>query len=147
MKILVVDACVLISALIKGEHILSKLVGLKELGIRIVVPTYVFEEIEEKRDKILEYSAFSPEHRERILDFFNETLERFDIIRFEWLKEFIEQSEQICSDKDDIPYVALSLAFGKAPVWYFDEELREDCEKVGIKVFSKFEDILREFIV
>jgi len=49
---------------------------------------------------------------------------------------YLEEAKEICSDKNDSPYVALSLSLGKAPIWSNDKELKEDCEEVGIKVLS-----------
>jgi len=51
----------------------------------------------------------------------------------------------ISSDIKDVPYIALSLSLGKAPIWSFDKKLAKDCEKVGIKVFTKLHEIKNFF--
>ena len=49
---------------------------------------------------------------------------------------YLKETKEMCSDKDDSPYVALSLSLGKVPIWSNDKELKEDCKEVGIKIFS-----------
>jgi len=50
--------------------------------------------------------------------------------------KYLEKAKEVCSDKDDSPYVALSLSLGKVPIWSNDKELKEDCKEVGIRVLS-----------
>jgi predicted nucleic acid-binding protein len=131
---LLIDANVLFSVLIKGEFTLELLYLLKKAGYRLVTCTFVIDEIEENKEKILRYSKFSESEIKFILDgLVKEIIELFSKERFE---EFVPEASEICSDKDDVPYVALSLALDKAPVWSNDKELKIDCEKVSIEVFS-----------
>jgi predicted nucleic acid-binding protein len=58
------------------------------------------------------------------------------IIPLNQFKKYLTQAGKICSDKFDIPYVALSLSFKKAPIWSNDKVLKRDCQKFSIKVLS-----------
>ncbi len=132
--LLILDANAVFSALIKGEFTLQLIYLLKRLGYRLVTPKAVLDEIEENKEKRLRHSRFSEPEVDFILDeLINKVVELFPKERFE---EFIPEAEKICSDKDDVPYVVLSLALDKAPIWSNDEELKGDCKKVSIKVFS-----------
>lgn len=132
--LLILDANAVFSALIKGEFTLQLIYLLKRSGYGLATCTAVLDEIGENKEKILRYSKFSESEVDFILDvLIKEVIELFPKERFE---EFIPMAEEICSDKDDMPYVALSLSLNKAPIWSNDEELREDCKKVSIKVLS-----------
>jgi len=132
-KVFVIDANVLISALIKGEFTLQLIYFLKNSGYKLVSPEAVLEEIKENKEKILKCSGFSWEEIEFILKVLGLAIEFVPKEKFE---EYLKKAKKICSDKDDSPYVALSLTFAKAPIWSNDKELKEDCKKEGIKVLS-----------
>jgi len=132
--LLILDANIVFSALIKGEFTLQLIYLLRRSGYKLVTPKAVLEEIEENKGKILRYSRFSEPEVDFILDeLIKKIIELFKLERFE---EFIPEAKEICSDKDDVPYVALSLSLNKTPIWSNDKELKEDCSKAGIKVFS-----------
>ena len=132
-RILVIDANVLFSALIKGEFTLQLLYSLKNSGYKLVAPKAVLEEIKENKEKILKYSEFSWEEIEFILKVLSLAIEFIPKEKFEG---YLEEAKEICSDKDDSPYVALSLSLGKAPIWSNDMKLKEDCKEVRIRVLS-----------
>jgi len=136
-KVLVIDANVLFSALIKGEFTLQLIYLLKSAGYKLVSPKAVLDEIEENKEKILKYSEFSSEEIDFILELLGEVIE---FIPKERLERYFEEAKKICSDKDDVPYLALALSLGKVFIWSNDKDLKEDCEKVGIIVLST-EDI------
>ena len=136
-KVLVIDANVLFSALIKGEFTLQLIYLLKSAGYKLVSPKAVLDEIEENKEKILKYSEFSSEEIDFILELLGEVIE---FIPKERLERYFEEAKKICSDKDDVPYLALALSLGKVFLWSNDKDLKEDCEKVGIIVLST-EDI------
>ena len=128
-----IDANVLISALIKGEFTLQLIYFLKNSGYKLVSPEAVLEEIKENKEKILKCSGFSWEEIEFILKVLGLAIE---FIPKEKFKEYLKKAKKICSDKDDSPYVALSLSLGKAPIWSNDRKLKEDCKEVRIRVLS-----------
>jgi len=134
-KVLVIDANVLFSALIKGEFTLQLIYLLKSAGYKLVSPKAVLDEIEENKEKILKYSEFSSEEIDFILELLGEVIEFIPKERLDF-----EEAKKICSDKDDVPYLALALSLGKVFLWSNDKDLKEDCEKVGIIVLST-EDI------
>jgi len=59
-----------------------------------------------------------------------------EFIQKEKFEGYLEKAKEMCSDKDDSPYVALSLSLGKVLIWSNDKELKRDCKEVGIRVFS-----------
>ena len=132
-KILVMDANVLVSALIKGEFTLQLIYSLKNSGYKLVAPKAVLDEIKDNKDKILKYSEFSWEEIEFILKVLGLAIE---FVPKEEFGKYLEKAKEICSDKDDSPYFALSLSLGKVPIWSNDKELKEDCKEAGIKVLS-----------
>ena len=132
--LLILDANIVFSALIKGEFTLRLIYLLRRSGYKLVTPKAVLDEIEENKGKILRYSKFSEPDVDFILDgLINKVIRLFKLER---LGEFIPKAKEICSDKDDVPYVALSLALDKISIWSDDKELKDDCSKVGIRVFS-----------
>lgn len=131
---IVVDANIVFSVLIRGEFTLRLMYLLKRSGFRLVTPEAVFDEIKENKNKILRHSKFSEAEVDFILDEVVRNMVK--VFKLEKFREFIPKAKEICSDKDDVPYVALSLALNKAPIWSDDKKLKEDCNKAGIKVFS-----------
>ncbi len=132
--LLVLDANIVFSVLIKSEFILKLIYLLKRSGCKLITPDAVFKEIEENKGKILKYSKFSESEVDFILD---ELIKKIiELSKLERFEEFIPEAKEICSDKGDVPYVALSLALDKTPIWSDDKELGRDCKKVSIEVFS-----------
>ena len=68
--ILIVDASVLFSALIKRSFTFDLFESLSDRGFDLRSPQYLSEEIEDKRDRLLEYSKLTPSE----LDFVAELL-------------------------------------------------------------------------
>ena len=100
------DANVLVSALIKGEFTLQLIYSLKNSGYKLKSPKAVLDEIKDNKDKILKYSEFSWEEIEFILKVLGLAIE---FVPKEEFGKYLEKAKEICSDKDDSPYVALSL--------------------------------------
>jgi len=139
---IIVDANVLFSVLIKGEFTLNLLFLLKQSGFEIISCEVLFEEIEKRKGKILKYSQFSESEFEFILNLLREMVTIIPLNKF---KKYLTKAGKICSDKFDIPYVALSLSFKKVPIWSNDKVLKKDCQKFSIKVLSTSE--IKELIL
>ncbi len=77
----------------------------------------------------------------------SELLKLIDIESKSKYEEFMKHAGETCSDKDDTPYLALSFSLGEAPIWSFDEKLKEDCNKLDIKVMSSTEEVIRELLL
>ena len=130
----VIDANIIFSVLIRGEFTLSLLYMLRNAGYKLVTPRIVLEEIEDNKGKILKYSRFFEDEIEFVL---NDVLAKLvKPLPTSFFNASLQQASEICSDKDDVPYVALSLALDKAPIWSNDKTLLEDCRKASIKVLS-----------
>lgn len=130
---LVVDANPIFSALMKGEFTLSLIFWLKESGFEFFTCQEVFDEIKENKSQILKYSQFSSEEIDFILELLLEVIE---VSKKEEYGKFLPEANKFCSDKEDLPYVALSLRLSKTPIWSNDKRLKEELSKAGIKVFS-----------
>jgi predicted nucleic acid-binding protein len=117
----VIDANIIFSILIK-KGFNDKILIEKE--IHIYAPFYLKEELLEHSDEILFKT-----HRsyEEFLEIFKMLMEQIEFVDFE-LKHYIAASK-ICSDKDDVPYVALALKLN-LPIWSEDKILKKDFIKV-----------------
>lgn len=104
-------------------------------------PGEVFDEIEENKSKILRYSRFSSEGIDFILGLL---LEVIKVLKKDEYSKFLLEADKLCSDKDDLPYVALSLRLDKTPIWSNDKRLKEELSNEEIKVFSTKE--VKEFV-
>jgi predicted nucleic acid-binding protein len=134
----------MMASLIGKGTVLLLIKQLNKAGVKLVSPSFLREEIDEHFNEIMEKTGLD-EHTLRYL--ISELLKLIEIESKSRYEAFIKQAEETCSDKDDIPYLALSLSLGKAPVWSFDEKLREDCNKIGIKVISGTEEAIRELLL
>ena len=139
---MVIDTNVLVSALIKGEFTLQLIYSLKNSEYKLVSPKVVLDEIKDNKEKILRHSEFSWKEIEFILKVLGLAIEFVPKKEFE---KYLDKAKDICSDKDDSPYVALSLSLGKASIWSNDKELKEDCKEVEIKVL--FTDEVKLLVV
>jgi len=125
----------MMASLIGKGTVLLLIKQLNKAGVKLVSPSFLREEIDEHFNEIMKTGLDEPTLRYLI----SELLKLIEVESKSRYEAFIKQAEETCSDKDDIPYLALSLSLGKAPIWSFDEKLREDCNKIGIKVISSTE--------
>ncbi len=138
---LVVDANVIIASLISKGTIFLLIKQLNRIGIRLVSPSFLKEELYEHFNEIRERSGLEDAALKYLI---SELLNLIEVKPVSQYKMFMKEAEEICSDKNDVPYLALSLSSGKAPIWSFDKRLKEDCGKVGIRVISSIEEVIRE---
>lgn len=116
---------------------------LNRIGIKLVSPSFLEEEMEEHFGEIMEKSGLDKPALKHLV---SELLKLIEIEPKSKYETFIDQAKEICSDKDDVPYLALSLFLGKVPIWSFDEKLKEDCSKAGIRVFVERRGNLKELL-
>lgn len=131
---LVIDANVLISALIKDSHTRHFLIL---SGNTFYVPEFVFEEINEHMDELKEKIVLSEYEIRDILEQII-TLGNIKIIPSEEYRIFEEKVKSITPDFDDIAYVALALKL-KCSIWSNDKDLKNGLKL--IKVYNS-EEIL-----
>ncbi len=131
--LLVTDANVLFAALIAGGGTFRVFVTNKILGkFRFVAPEYLFVEIREHLDEILEKTKLSQEELDVVLNFLEEQIE---VIPFEEFEDKYDEVEKISPDPDDIPYFALALKLNCA-IWTNDKKLKE---QNAVKVYTTHE--------
>ena len=140
---LVIDANVVIASLISKGAIFLLIRQLNRIGIKLASPSFLEEEIYEHFDEIKEKSGLNDVILKYLI---SELLNLIEIEPKSKYEPFMKEAKEICSDKDDVPYLALSLFLGKAPIWSFDRKLKEDCNKVGIRVMSSVEEIIEELL-
>src|SRR3989344_7053932 len=116
----VLDANVLISALIKDSHVRHFILL---SGHSFYVPEFIFEEIKEHINEIKDKTML---HENQIIEILDQimVLGNIKIIPLDDLKDFRESAENISPDIDDIHYVALALKL-KCAIWSNDKELKQ----------------------
>ena len=114
---LVVDANVIISALIKNS-ITRELINSGFL--ELISVQFVFEEINKHKEELLKKSGLSILEYEKTL-----SLIKSKIIIFpnEYFKDYLKLAEQISPDVNDVQYFALALKTGTA-IWSNDKALK-----------------------
>lgn len=118
---LVTDANVVFATLIARGGTLRIFVVNRILGkFRFVAPEYLFIEIHEHFDEILEKTKLSREEVEVVLNFIKEQIE---LIPFEEFEDKYDDVESISPGPDDIPYFALALKLNCA-IWSNDRRLK-----------------------
>ena len=130
--ILIVDASVLFSALIKRSFTFDLFESLSDRGFDLCSPQYLLEEIEIKRDRLLEYSKLTPSE----LDFVAELLlGKIKIIPKSEYGSFLSEAKELSPHTKDDSYFALALSLN-CPIWS-DEKAFKKQDKV--KVYSTSE--------
>jgi len=125
---LVVDANVLISALVKNSHTRHFLLLSPH---SFYVPEFVFEEINEHADEISRKSGLPANNVKALLEQLISAA-NVRIIPLNEFKQFREEAEKNSPDPDDAPYFALALKLG-CPLWSNDARLKNQSK---VKVFS-----------
>lgn len=123
---LVIDANVLFSALIKGGFSYSLLFSGK---FHLFTPEYIFTEIEEHKEEILEKTERTTEEFFRLVEILKR---RINIIPLEELVPYFDEAEKLTPDPDDIAYFALALKLNCA-IWSNDKKLKT---QDTIKIFN-----------
>ena len=121
---LVIDANIFISALIRDSHTRHFLIL---RGHSFYVPEFVFEEIQEHIEEIIQKSCLSESVIKEILEQII-LLANIKIISFEDFKEFEKEAISLSPDIDDI---ALALKL-KCSIWSNDKDLKNNLKSVKV---------------
>lgn len=126
---LVIDANILIAALLKDSKVRELIVHTKH---RLFVPEIILIEIQEHKDELLKKSSLSEKEFEIILSTLTSYL---NIVQDKTLLLFLNEANSIIGniDKDDVSFVAASLAYNKCPIWSDDTHFQQQNE---IKVLT-----------
>jgi predicted nucleic acid-binding protein len=128
---LVVDANILISAMIKRSKTLELLF---DDAFDLFVPEYLFEEIENHLGYISKKSGLS---KNELTLLFDSLKLQLTIVPSEEFRSYLKEAAKISPDIKDIPYLALCKKLNVA-LWSNDKALKEQIE---IKVLSTKEII------
>lgn len=116
---LIVDATVIFTGFM-GKGVTKEII-FSDI-VRLYAPEYLFDEVEEHKLKIKEFSALSENEVNELLDKFKSIIKIISKERFE---KFLLGANLLISDKDDTEYLALSLSMNKTPVWSNDSHFKE----------------------
>ena len=120
---LVVDANVVFSALVsKGVAFSVFFLNSLVKKFEFIAPEYLWVEIEKRKNKILEYSGFSEEELDEVINFLKKEIEI--IPDSEFLDLLPEAEKFIKGHEKDSPYLALALAFN-CGIFSGDKRLKE----------------------
>jgi predicted nucleic acid-binding protein len=133
--ILIVDANILFSALIKNSVTAEMLV--KE-ELYLFTPEFILDELHKYEDLLLKKTSRNKEEYNQILQQLKEIM---TVIPKEEYSVFMKEAEEISPDNGDIMYFALALKM-KCPIWSNDKRLKE---QKTIKIIST--DELRNQII
>src|SRR3989304_2616622 len=127
---IVIDANVLFAALIKEDSFAYSLLFSDKF--HLFTPEYIFTELEKHKAEILEKTERTTEEFFRLV----ETLKRrIVIVPLEELVPYVEESEKLTPDPDDMAYFALALKLNCA-IWSNDKKLKEQDK---IKIYNTHE--------
>lgn len=117
---LVVDANVVLSALIPGSKSIDLLAGLEKAGYKLLSPEFLIEEVNKNIPDLIKVSGLT---KEEIEASFELLLERIEVVSKSEYEQFISEAKKVSPDVNDIPYFAVSLKF-KCPIWSREPRLK-----------------------
>lgn len=128
--LLVVDANIVFSALIKGGKTFEIfLLNRKLKQFEFIAPEYLLVEVKKHADEIVEKTTLSIDNLEEVFSFLESEIE---FVSFEEFIDLREKAEQLSPDIDDVQYFALALKFDSA-IWSNDKAFKRQS---AVKVFS-----------
>ena len=135
---LVVDTNV-IFAFSKSPKVVELVERLREAKVKTITPQFCFNELVNLKGKVMRYAGFS---EEEFGLFLREAKKVFFVVPQFLYEDFMQEAKSISPHKKDVPLFALSLAFGKAPIWSREPRLRR---QKSIKVLSdeEVEELIR----
>ena len=119
MKI-VLDSNVLFSALIKDSTTRRLILDYDDF---FLFPSYIFEEMEEHKEELMQKSKMSKEDFDKLLELL---LKKVLIVPEEVLKTYKDESIEIVKDidLDDAVFIACALANPESVIWSDDKKLK-----------------------
>ena len=117
---IIIDSNVLFSALIKDS--LTRKIILTYEG-SFLFPSFIFEEMEEHKQELLDKSRMNKEEFDKLLEII---LKKVAIVSCEVLSPFKEKAFELVKhiDKDDILFVACTLAYPNSIILSDDKHLK-----------------------
>jgi predicted nucleic acid-binding protein len=131
MKILITDTNVLF-AFFSSKRVVEIFKKLYLSGVKLIVPQFVMEELENLREKIIKRGITKEEY----INSFQLLKLLIEVVPKSKYEIFLDEALKISPHKKDVPLFALSLAFNKAPIWSREPRLKR--QKI-IQVLSDIE--------
>ena len=132
---IIIDSNILFSALIKDS--LNRKLILKYEGY-FLFPSFIFEEIEEHKQELLDKSGMNEEEFDNLL---NIILKKVVIVPCEILLPFREKAFELVKniDEDDVLFVACALAYPNSIIWSDDKHFKKirDIKVINTKEIIK----------
>jgi len=118
---LIVDTNVLFSFFHSKSKVKGYFKSLREKGVSLLVPQYMFDELLDIKSEILKGCDLREDNFSVSLALL---LKLVEIIPKGEYEEFIEEAKRISPHLKDAPLFALSLAFDKVPIWSREPRLK-----------------------
>lgn len=122
MRALVADTNV-IFLFSKNPDFIELVEKLRKSGVKLITPQFCLDELLNTKVKgdLMKYAGFS----EKEFELFAEEVKKVFFVVPKFLyNDFMEEAKRISPDKKDVPLFALSLAFGKTPIWSREPRLK-----------------------
>jgi len=122
MRVLIADTNV-IFLFSKNPDFVELVERLRKSGVKLITPQFCLDELVNTKVKsdLMKYAGFSEDG----FEFFAGEVKKVFIVVPKFLyDDFMEEAKRISPDKKDVPLFALSLAFGKAPIWSREPRLK-----------------------
>lgn|SRR3989338_3680174 len=136
---LIVDASILFSFFKKDSERRRIFESLSLKGCRLLVPSYLFDELSSKQERIKRYAKIDGLAFSFLLSLLDSRIETFEAGRYCGL---VQEAEDISPHKEDAAYFALALVVN-APIWSDEEAFRRQ-SKVEIFTTNMLDRLLRE---
>lgn len=129
---IVLDSNILFSALIKDSTTRRLILDYDDF---FLFPSYIFEEMEEHKEELMQKSKMSKEDFDKLLEML---LKKVLIVPEEVLKTHKDESIEIVKDidLDDAVFIACSLANPESVIWSDDKKLKRQSK---IKILNSME--------
>jgi len=117
---LIVDATVVFTGII-GIGVTKEIIN--SSPVKLFSPLHLFDEIDEHKDRLIRLSKLSEAELDKLLF---RIKSKITLIPKSEFNSFLEQAKSLVNDKDDEPYIALSLSMNNTPIWsndpHFDKQ-------------------------
>jgi len=119
MKTLIIDTNVLF-AFFGSKKVVEIFKKLYLSGVKLIVPQFVMEELENLREKITKRGITKEEYANS----FQLLKLLIEVVPKSKYEIFLDEALKISPHKKDAPLFALSLAFNKSPIWSREPRLK-----------------------
>ncbi len=118
---LIVDAEVVFASLIKVGFTFDLIRYLNKVGIKLMSPQYLEEELFKRFNRILKYSGLTPKELEFIISILFKHIIITPKLSYE---PFLQEARKLSPHDKDAPYFALALA-SDSPLWSNEKKFKE----------------------